>query len=92
MIRPQIDIDSLGITLSEVHDKLIYRLNKKGYGVYCSNHETYGIIAEEFNKELLDALHANDDVQFRSELLDVAVGAIFGIISMDILKDKKEST
>jgi len=35
-------------------------------------HECFGVLYEEFNKELADAMHANDDAQFKAELLDIA--------------------
>ncbi len=58
------------------------RLTQKGRGSYIGNHETYGILAEEFNKELLDALCADDDQRFHGELLDIVVGGILGMASM----------
>ena len=62
--------------------KIGIRLKEKGRGSYIGNHETYGILAEEFNKELLDALCADDDQGFHGELLDIVVGGIFGMASM----------
>lgn len=41
-----------------------------------SGHEAYGIIAEEFNKEFLDAIHANDYDAARQEAIQVAAMAI----------------
>lgn len=41
-----------------------------------SPHEAYGIIAEEFNKEFLDAIHADDHDQARKEAIQIAAMAI----------------
>lgn len=64
-----------------VKEKIEMRLLQKHRGSYISNHETYGILAEEY-KELLDALQKNDNEQFYAELIDIAVGAILGMASM----------
>jgi len=69
-------------SLALVKEKIEMRLLQKQRGAYIGNHETYGILSEEFNKELLDALKANDNEQFYCELIDIAVGAILGMASM----------
>ena len=68
-----------------VRQKLEFRLKEKGFGILVSRHEIQGILAEEF-KELMDALQDNDRNWFREELLDIAVGCIIGIASMDSKK------
>ena len=68
-------------SIAVIKEKIKMRLLQKHRGSYISNHETYGIMAEEF-KELLDALQANDNMGFYAELMDVAVGAIIGMASM----------
>ena len=83
MIRDPVNFEFIDNAMTEIYDKLIFRINQKGGGIYSGPHETYGIIAEEFNKELLDALHANDREQFRKELIDIGVAVIFGMASMD---------
>jgi hypothetical protein len=69
-------------SIKMVKDKIEVRLIEKQRGAYIGNHETYGILAEEFNKELLDALRANDNESFYCELIDIAVAAILGMASM----------
>jgi hypothetical protein len=59
------------------------RLKRKGRGPYLFTHQIDGIIDEEFNLELKSAMHKNDLKEFRSELIDIAVAAIFGIASID---------
>jgi len=63
-----------------MHSKLNYRLKQKGNGIYVSSHETLGILEEEF-LELKEAVKNNNFIEIEDELLDVAVGAIFGFIS-----------
>ena len=68
-------------SIALVKEKIEMRLLQKHRGSYISNHETYGILAEERN-ELLDALQANNNQEFYAELMDIAVGAILGMASM----------
>ena len=44
------------------------------WGAYRSEHEAYGVLAEEM-KELLDAIHANDHAAGRREALQIAAVA-----------------
>ncbi len=71
--------------IKELEDKLFYRLATKGYGAYASRHEIYGILAEEMD-ELLDELRINTRPgykNYRKELKDIAVAALYGMICMD---------
>lgn len=52
------------------------------HGPMHSMHEAYGVIAEEFNKEFLDAVHANDADQARKELIQVAAMALRAVIDV----------
>lgn len=52
------------------------------YGPMQTMHEAYGVIAEEFNKEFLDAVHANDRDQARKELVQVAAMATRALIDI----------
>ena len=79
--RKEIKNDEIVKSISLIKEKIEMRLLQKQRGSYIGNHETYGILAEEFN-ELLDALQANDNEEFYYELLDIAVGAILGMASM----------
>lgn len=74
------DIDR---TLRKILLKLRADLRSKGRGAFVSSHEIYGILAEELNVELLDAIHANDPQQIQKELIDVAVGALFALASYE---------
>lgn len=82
MIRPEATRSECDFAIKLVTEKLYKRLEEKGWGKFSSTHETYGVLAEEFNKELLDALTGNDAQEFGEELIDIAVAAIFGLVSL----------
>lgn len=58
------------------------RILQKGRKCFIGPHEIFGMVAEEFNKELMDAMHKNDRSAFVEELIDVGVTCLFGIASM----------
>lgn len=66
--------------------KLAKRLLEKGSFGYISNHETLGIVAEEYH-ELVDAVRSNKDDEVKAELTDIAVGCLFGVASMIARED-----
>lgn len=80
--RVQVPEAQVDFAFGDVRKMMAKRLVQHGRGGYIGPHETYGILAEELNKECLDAVHANDVQQVIKELIDVAVGAIFGIASL----------
>jgi len=88
MIRDQLNKGILNDVLMMVNQKLYFRLRQKGLDAYSGPHESYGIIAEEFNKELLDALHSNNTENFKEELLDIIVACVVSYAS--ILKAEEE--
>lgn len=74
------------LTLHKVLDDIVIlhkkRLLQKGDGAFKSSHEILGIISEEFD-EMKDAVRKNDIANLREELLDIIVGCIHGICSID---------
>ena len=78
--RPEFDPKLLEAVLTNLRGELDRRLRKHGAGIYASHHETLGIIAEEY-QELIEAITSNDPSEVRKELFDVAVAALFGIVS-----------
>ena len=80
MQRDKIDLNYLQFCITKVTEKVDFRIQQKGDGAYAGPHETYGILAEEFD-ELLDALRANDADSFRDELGDIIVGCLIGLAS-----------
>jgi hypothetical protein len=69
--------------LNELRHELQRRTDKHGPLCFIGPHETLGILDEEFD-ELRDAVRANDSEEERKELMDIAVGAVFGVASRDV--------
>lgn len=61
-------------------EKLEYRLREKGMGTFGSRHEVLGVLTEEF-KELTDVVQSNRPESFEDELIDIMVGAYWGLAS-----------
>jgi len=68
--------------VNEFRLELSRRLDEKGPGTFVSSHEIIGCVGEEFD-EAKQAVHDNDNRQLRKELLDIAVGAVFGVACID---------
>jgi len=77
MDRVKLSREDVSEAMKRVEAALYARLDEKGYGTFSSTHEIRGVLDEEYN-ELREAMHANDYEAIESELLDLAVGAIFG--------------
>jgi len=65
-----------------IRDKLETRLEDKGCHGFISIHEILGIMDEEYD-EMKDTIHLNDHDGLRKELIDIAVAAIWSIVSID---------
>lgn len=61
--------------------KLGQRLEQHGRGSFIGPHETLGILTEEY-AELIEAVRSNDYKQVERELIDIAVGCLFGVASL----------
>jgi hypothetical protein len=57
-------------------------LNEKGYHSFSSIHEILGVVDEEHH-ELKDAVKHNNHEEIKQELLDIAVGCIWGVVSIN---------
>jgi len=79
MQRIQLTYEQIDNTIQVIIDMFMYRLKQKGYGTFTSRHEILGVITEEY-KEFKDAVHSKDYKQMENELIDIAVGAIFGVV------------
>ena len=66
-------------------------IEKHGIGGIISQHEILGVMYEEFD-ELREEVHKNNFAGIESELKDLAIGAIYGLMSLRVLGkfDKKE--
>ena len=80
MQRQRYDPQLLEVVLANLRGELDRRLKKHGPGIYASECETLGIVAEEYD-EFVDAVRANDHTKCRAELFDIAVAALFGVVS-----------
>ena len=81
MNRKEVSKKALTYALDEARSELSRRLGQKGYGGFASTHEMFGALMEEVD-ELSDALHANDQEWFVSELKDIVVAALFSLASI----------
>jgi hypothetical protein len=81
-MRTQLTDQQINDGIRIVLDKLQFRLSQKGYGTFASTHEILGILEEEY-KEFVDAIHDGNYIEVKSELVDIAVGAIFGVVCLE---------
>jgi len=88
MERTKATFEEIETIVMELQRKIAARLLNKGLGVFASNHEILGILTEEFH-ELVDAVKSDVSLEVRHELFDIAIGAMFGIVSIDINKREK---
>jgi hypothetical protein len=66
---------------TELHKALIKQVEAKGRHGFASIHEILGIVDEEHD-ELKEAVRFNNRERVMEELIDIAVGALWGIASM----------
>lgn len=79
LIKPS-DVD---YALEIIRAKILQKLEEKGPRCLVSIHEILGVVGEEYD-ELIDAVRSNDHKAVMSECEDVAVGAIFGLMSHQV--------
>lgn len=80
--RKQISKEEIDKAIIATVNKLNKRLEEKGSGSFLSTHEITGVVSEEYH-ELMDAQRSNNQDEYRKELMDIAVGCIFGIACID---------
>jgi NTP pyrophosphatase (non-canonical NTP hydrolase) len=78
MERLQLTDEQVMKAVEKTVAKLKFRLNQKGYGTFASRHEILGVITEEY-KEFVDAVHSKNYDDMKTEIVDLAVGCIFGL-------------
>ena len=81
MERTQLTYEQINKTIPIILNKLRYRLKEKGYGTFASTHEILGVLTEEY-KEFVDAIQSGNQDDIESELIDIAVGSIFGVVCL----------
>ena len=84
VVRKNVTDKDIDKTVEAVKNAIHRRLRKHGFGLAASLHEVLGILVEEMN-EFEDEVKANDTDKAYYELQDIAVAAIFGMISMEKL-------
>ena len=80
--REQISQQQASEAVAWVRYWLFRRLDQKGYGSWTSRHEVLGFLTEEYH-EATEAVHSKSPEEIRAELVDIAVGCIFGIACID---------
>jgi NTP pyrophosphatase (non-canonical NTP hydrolase) len=78
MERLQLTDEQVMKAVENTVEKLKFRLIQKGYGTFVSRHEILGVITEEY-KEFVDAVHSKNYDDMKTEIVDLAVGCIFGL-------------
>jgi NTP pyrophosphatase (non-canonical NTP hydrolase) len=82
MSRPAIDEKRLDYILDTVTKRALLLWKKRERKVWVTPQEALGVITEEYH-ELIEAIHSNDRSEEFSELLDVAVAAIYAMASQE---------
>jgi NTP pyrophosphatase (non-canonical NTP hydrolase) len=80
--REILTVEDLELAVENVRLKMLARLEEKGPGAYSSRHECLGIVEEEMH-ELVEAVRSGRFRDVINELMDVAVGCVFGIASIE---------
>ena len=81
-MRTVLSNDQINCAIDTVINSLFIRFQEKGFGSAVSLHEIRGIVDEEI-EEMHEAIRDNDREKTRKELIDIAVGCILGITSID---------
>lgn len=81
--RREAEPDDIATVMSDFMEKLDYMLNvRKGWQTWSSRHEIAGILAEEFGVEFMNEVHDKSPEGMERELFDIAIAALFGIVSI----------
>lgn len=85
MERTEILTREVKDALVKVSEMVEFRMAQKGRGSYVSRHEALGIVAEEYH-ELIHAVQSEPLDRVEAELLDIAVAAVFGLVSVKFME------
>lgn len=80
-IRKQATSKDVREVVEIILNRILEIFEKKGYGTFVSSHECLGIITEEYH-ELVEAVRRENNDMILMELGDVAISAIFSIVSL----------
>jgi len=89
MKRDQANKKDCEIVLQAISDRLDVILREKGWGKFVSPYETVGVLRGNF-KMVEDVVYTNvnDHQELGGELVDMAVAAIFGVVSLRVRKEQ----
>ncbi len=79
--RPQTTVADALDMIDTLKEAMIVRLERHGYGLGSGPHEILGILQEEMD-ELIDEVRANAHLEIYNELVDIAIAAVFGMLTM----------
>lgn len=82
--RKKVPVGDIENALSALRHRLHYRVKQYGDHGFASIHEILGLISEEF-REFEEEVHSDkSELRYKisSELLDIAVGCIWGYLSI----------
>ncbi len=75
-------LDFERVIIEDFKPQLRKAIKQKGSGSYSSIHEILGLLTEEYH-EIIDAVHKKDVKDVKSELIDVAIVALWGVASIN---------
>lgn len=81
MQRDEISEDTINNVISEFADRLREKIKKKGNGAFVSIWEGFGKLTEEYG-EVADAVHRKHKRDYCDENYDVAITALYSIMSI----------
>lgn len=79
--RIEVQDAEIAAAFAMLGDELKRRLLQKGKKSFIGPHEILGVVEEEVD-ELREAVRSDDPREVTAELLDLGVGAIFGVASL----------
>ena len=80
--RQQITEQEVNEAVATIRYHLFRRLEQKGFGTWTSRHEILGFLTEEYH-EAIEAVHSKTANEVKAELVDIAVGCIYGVACID---------
>jgi hypothetical protein len=81
--REQIKDHNISHAAEQVYQHTVKKLEEKGQGTWLSRHEILGIITEECDVELKEAVHSGSLKRIKEELLDLGCACQFAIACID---------
>ena len=85
--RTKVPQHHLNYALKQLSLRLKKKIAKHGGYTWESTHEIDGLLAEEMHEYIIE-MHKNNLDECVNELIDIAATAIWGIASIEHLKDK----